>query len=145
MIASTKLLVTAVALLLGSLWFKPATAEELAQVCWLTDKQTLLRFSVTQTAPTHFIYTGIFDEGDGDSAQYAISGAVEVASDGGLVGNFSGSKSTGSEFKTAIARVMVDPVTFAGSVELIRQKYNRQTQMTTMDYRTNTLTKTTCP
>lgn len=140
-----KLAIPCAVLVLGALWFKPAAAEEIAQVCWLTDKGTLLRFSVTQTAPTRFTYTGIFDEGDGDSAQYAISGAVEIVSGGGLVGSFSGSKSTGSDFKTAIARVTIDPVTFAGSVEMIRQKYNRQTMATTMDFRTNTLTRTNCP
>lgn len=132
-------------LLLVALWFKPAAAEEIAQVCWLTDKQTLLRFSVTQTAPTHFTYTGIFDDGDADGAQYAIIGAVETASGGQLVGSFSGSKSTSSHFKTGIARVTIDPVTFAGTVELNRIKYDRQSMVTTTDFRSNTLTKTDCP
>ncbi len=132
-------------LVLSSLWFKLAAAEEIAQVCWLTEQKTLLRFSVTQTAPTHFTYTGIFDDGDADGAHYAISGAVEVTSDGSLVGSFSGSKSTSSNFKTAIARVTIDPVSFAGSVEMIRNKYDRQSMATTTDYRTRTLTKTDCP
>ncbi|MEK7259120.1 MAG: hypothetical protein AAB211_04910 [Pseudomonadota bacterium] len=134
-------------LLVSSLWLQSAAADELAQVCWLADGKYLVRFSVTQTAPTRFTYTGIFNDGE-DSAHYAITGAVEVTPAGPLVGSFSGSKSTAESFKTAIAAVNIDPATFAGSVELIRNKFTHgaspETAMKT-DYKRFALVKTNCP
>lgn len=142
-----RLLAALASFLVGSLWLQSAAAAELGQVCWLADGKNLVRFSVTQTAPTRFTYTGIFNDGE-DNAHYAITGAVEITPAGPLVGSFSGSKSTAESFKTAIAAVNVDPITFAGSVELIRNKYTHgaspETAMKT-DYRKFTLTRTDCP
>lgn len=142
-----RLLAAVANFLVGSLWLQSAAAAELGQVCWLADGKNLVRFSVTQTAPTRFTYTGIFNDGE-DNAHYAITGAVEITPAGPLVGSFSGSKSTAESFKTAIAAVNVDPITFAGSVELIRNKYTHgaspETAMKT-DYRKFTLTRTDCP
>ena len=143
-----RLLAALMAFLVSSIWLQFAAADELGQVCWLADGKTLVRFSVTQTAPTRFTYTGIFNDGDGDGAHYAITGAVEITPAGPLVGSFSGSKSTAESFKTAIAAVNFDPTTFAGSVELIRNKYTHgvspETAMKT-DYKKFTLVKTSCP
>lgn len=142
-----RLLAALAGFLAGSLWLQSATADELGQVCWLADGKNLVRFSVTQTAPTRFTYTGIFNDGE-DNAHYAITGAVEVTPAGPLVGSFSGSKSTAESFKTAIAAVNIDPATFAGSVELIRNKFTHgaspETAMKT-DYRRFSLVKTNCP
>ena len=133
--------------LVSAIWLQFAAADELGQVCWLADGKNLVRFSVTQTAPTRFTYTGIFNDGE-DNAHYAITGAVEITPAGPLVGSFSGSKSTAESFKTAIAAVSFDPATFAGSVELIRNKYTHgaspDTAMKT-DYRKFTLARTNCP
>ena len=47
-----------------------AAAAELGDFCWLTESGQLLRFSVSQSAPTHFTYTGAFSDNDG--ANFAI-------------------------------------------------------------------------
>lgn len=119
-----------------------ATAAELGDVCWQTEAGTTLRFSVSETGPGHYTYTGMFDDNDG--AAFAISGHVE-SSGGTLIGSFSGAKTAATTFKTAIYRVTFDPVTFAGSAEGIRQRYDRSTTSVSTDYRTHTLTYTTCP
>ncbi len=119
-----------------------ATAAELGNLCWLTESGTLLRFSVSESGPGHYTYTGMFDDSDG--AAYAISGHVE-SSGGTLIGSFSGAKTTTDTFKTAIYRVTFDPSTLAGSGEGIRQRYDRTTTNISTDYRTHTLTYTSCP
>ena len=141
-----QLAVACVVLLLNGLLCSSAQAEEFAQVCWLTETQSLMRFNVTQSGQGHYTYTGIFDDGDDeDTAHYAITGSVEVESDGAMVGTFSGSKSTQGSLKTFVASVTLNATTLGGTVELNRIKYDRMTQVTKPDYRTHTLTRTTCP
>lgn len=119
-----------------------AAAAELGSLCWLTEAGTLLRFSVTEAGPGHYTYTGAFDDNDG--AAFAISGHAEV-SGGMLVGSFSGSKTSASNFRTAIYRVTIDPATLAGSGEGIRHSYDRLTANISTAYRSHTLVFTPCP
>lgn len=119
-----------------------ATATEIADVCWLTEAGTVLRFSVSEAGPGHYTYTGMFDDNDG--AAFAISGHVE-STGGALVGSFSGAKTTAETFKTAIYRVTFDPGTLVGTGEGIRQRYDRSTASISTDYRIHTLTSTSCP
>ncbi|MBZ0093672.1 MAG: hypothetical protein K8F27_15815 [Sulfuricellaceae bacterium] len=118
-----------------------AAAAELGDLCWLTDKGTMLRFSITQSGAGHYTYTGLFDDGDG--ASYSIIGQV-AATGNTILGSFNGSVSTASSFKTATFQVTFGP-TLAGSAEGIRQKYDRVSGLTSTDYRTHTLTPTGCP
>lgn len=128
---------TAILLLAGG----AAAAAEIGNVCWQTEKGTLLRFSISEAGAGHYTYTGMFDDGDG--ARFAISGAVEI--DGNtLVGSFSGSKTTSSDFKTAIYRVMFDG-NLVGTAEGIRHKYDRSGAFVSSDYRSHTLTPKPCP
>lgn len=120
---------------------RDAAASELGDFCWLTGTGQLMRFSVTQSGASHFTYTGIFSDADGD--KFAISGHVEIEN-GTLVGSFSGSKTTASDFKTAIYRVTLNG-NLAGFAEGIRQKYDRMTTYISTDYRTHTITPTSCP
>lgn len=120
-----------------------ATAAELGEICWMTEKGTLLRFSVSESGPGHYTYTGTFDDADG--AAFAIVGHVAV-SGGALVGSFSGAKSSPSDkFKTAIYRVSLDPGTLAGTAEGIRHSANpAYGSAASGEYRTHTLTPTRC-
>jgi len=121
-----------------------ASASELGDFCWLTDRGTLLRFSVTQSGPTHYTLTGLFDEGEGFS--YAIIG--EAAVNGAAIdGSFTGSLSTADAFKTGIFHVSINPQTLAATLEGIRQVWVRGTDpaLVTSGYRTHTATATPCP
>lgn len=129
---------TAVCLFLTAL---NAGAVELGDLCWNTEVGTLLRFSVTQSGTNHYTYTGLFDDGDGVS--FAIIGAVANVG-GSFVGSFSGSKSTATMFKTGIFRVTFNS-SLVGTAEGIREAYDRTTLAVSTDYRTHTLTPTTCP
>ena len=120
-----------------------AAAAELGDVCWMTEKGTILRFSVSEAGPGHYTYTGMFD--DGDAASFAISGHVAV-SGAGLVGSFSGSKSGANNLKTAIYRVTFDLATLGGSAEGIRHAAaNVYGSPASGEYRNHTLTPTGCP
>lgn len=133
-------------LLLNAVAVPPVSAEEFAQVCWHTDKGSLVRFSVTQNAPGHYVYTGIFNTGEtDDTTHYAITGSVESGPDNRMAGTFTGSKTTDESFKTFTASVVLDAATLGGSVELIRNKYNRMNQALNVDYRNFTITRVTCP
>jgi len=119
-----------------------ATAAEIGDFCWQTEAGQLLRFSVSEAGQGRFNYMGMFEDTDG--ADLAISGHVAVVGNA-LIGSFSGSKTTSSNFKTAIYRVTFDPTTFAGSAEGIRHKYDRQTQIVSAEYKNHTLVLITCP
>jgi hypothetical protein len=124
----------------------PASAEEFAQVCWLTDKGSLVRFSVTQNAPGHYVYTGIFNTGEtDDTTHYAITGSVESGPNNRMAGSFTGSKTTDESFKTFTASVVLDPATLGGSVELIRNKFDRMNHTISVDYRNFTIAPAPCP
>ena len=136
----------AIASLLMPAW--DALAAELATVCWQAtrvdkpERTTLLRMSVTETGTGHYTYTGMFEEADG--AKFAILGALEV--DGSqFVGSFSGSKTTVTDFKTAIYRVTLD-ASLVGSAEGIRHKYDRSSQSpdSVTEYRLHTLAPVSC-
>jgi len=119
-----------------------ATATELGEVCWMTEKGTLLRFSVSEAGPGHYTYTGTFDDADG--AAFAIVGHVAV-SGGALIGSFSGAKSSVDKFKTAIYRVAFDPGTLAGTAEGIRHAAaDANGSAAAGEYRMHTLTPTRC-
>ena len=100
-----------------------------------------MRFSITQSGTGRFTYTGIFADNDGGN--FAIIGQLEAVN-GGLVGSFSGSKTTASDFKTAIYRVVFDG-NLVGTGEGIRQKFDRQSNLVTTDYKNHTLTPRACP
>ena len=120
-----------------------AFAAELAELCWLTDRGTILRLAVTQSGASHYTYTGFFDDGDG--ASYAVVGqASQLGST--IEGSFSGSLSTPSAFKTGIWHVSFSPA-LAISMEGIRQVYVRGTDPALVNtaYRTHTATPTPCP
>lgn len=119
-----------------------AVAAELGTLCWQTESGKVLRFSVTEAGTGHYTYTGMFVDTDG--AEFAIVGHVE-STGGALVGSFSGAKTTADNFKTAIYRVTFNPGTLAGSGEGIRQRYDRATANVSTEYRSHTLTPTTCP
>lgn len=126
---------------LGSLLLPAAAAAtELGDFCWLTDRGTRLRLSLTQTGTSNYTYTGLFDDGDGVS--FAIIGEVSTAG-GSILGSFSGSKSTASNFKTGIWQVSFSP-TLVGSAEGIGQVYDRATQTVATVYRTHSLAPTPC-
>jgi len=131
---------SAMAFLLLSAW--NAAAAEIGDFCWQTEAGLLLKFSVSEAGQGHFNYMGMFSDTDG--ADLAISGHVAVVG-GVLIGSFSGSKTTTTNFKTAIYRVAFDPTTFAGSAEGIRHKYDRLSTNVSTEYRTHTLTLVTCP
>lgn len=119
-----------------------ALATELGELCWMTERGTLLRFSVSEAGPGHYTYIGTFDDADG--AAFAIVGHVAV-SGGALVGSFSGAKSSADKFKTAIYRVAFDPATLAGTAEGIRHSANSVYGATANgEYRVHTLTPTRC-
>lgn len=118
-----------------------AVATELGTLCWQTESGNLLRFSVSEAGPGHYTYTGMFADTDG--AEFAIVGHVE-ATGGALVGSFSGAKTTADNFKTAIYRVTFNPGTMVGFGEGIRQRYDRASTNVSTEYRTHTLTPTTC-
>ena len=126
-------------LLLGG-W--DAAALEIGDYCWNTESGKLLRFSVSEAGTGHYTYTGMFTDTDG--AGLAIIGHVRVEG-GALVGSFSGSKTTPGVFKTFIHSVTFNPGTFVGSSEGIRHSYDRLTTTVSTEYRTHTLTPTTCP
>ena len=120
-----------------------AAATELGDVCWTTEKGTLLRFSVSEAGPGHFTYTGMFDDGDG--AAFAIVGHVAL-SGGTLIGSFSGAKTSADKLKTAIYRVAFDPGTLAGSAEGIRHSSaNVYGSPASGEYRSHALTPASCP
>ena len=121
-----------------------AAATELGELCWMTERGTLLRFSVSESGPGHYTYTGTFDDADG--AAFAIVGHVSVAG-GTLIGAFSGAKSSPSDkFKTAIYRVALDPGTLTGTAEGIRRSANPvYGSAASGEYRAHTLTPTHCP
>ncbi|TRZ65809.1 MAG: hypothetical protein D4S02_07895 [Rhodocyclaceae bacterium] len=120
-----------------------AAATELGELCWMTEKGTLLRFSVSESGPGHYTYTGTFDDADG--AAFAVVGHVSV-SGGTLIGSFSGAKSSADKFKTAIYRVAFDPGTLAGTAEGIRHSANNAYgSPASGEYRIHTLTPTHCP
>lgn len=100
-----------------------------------------MRFAVTEPGPNHYTYTGVFSDPDG--SRFAINGHLELEN-GSLVGSFSGSRATSTDFKTAIFRVTLE-TNLAGTAEGIRQKYDRQTTQVNTEYRYHTLTPTTCP
>lgn len=131
----------------GSLLLLPAAgaaAAELGDFCWQTEAKTTLRFSLSQSGTNHYTYTGLFNDGDG--ASFAIMGEVSSAGDP-IVGSFSGSKSTDSQFKTGIWQVSLSPASPAldGSAEGIVQVYDRASATVTTVHRTHTLTRTQCP
>jgi len=119
-----------------------ANAVELGDFCWNTEQGRLLRFSVSEAGVGHYTYTGVFTDTDG--ADFAVIGHVRLVG-GVLIGSFSGSKSTVSDFKTGIFSVTLNPVTLIGSAEGIRQMYVRGSATLSSDYRTHTLTHTLCP
>lgn len=121
-----------------------ASASELGDFCWLLETGTLMRFSVSQSGPTHYTLTGLFDEGDGFS--YAIIGEAAVIG-ATIDGSFTGSLSAADKFKTGIFHVSINPQTLAASLEGIRQVYVRGTDpaLVTSAYRTHTGTATPCP
>lgn len=123
-----------------------AVATELGDLCWLTAKGGLMRFSITQSGVGHYTYTGFFDDGDG--AYYALIGEVEETA-GSISGNFSGSKTTASYFRTGIFLVTLSP-NLSGNVTGIRQTYPLSNGVdvggsVVTDYHTTTVTPTTCP
>ena len=131
--------------ILGSLLLAgaDAAATELGDVCWTTEKGTLLRFSISEAGPGHYTYTGVFDDGDG--AAFAIVGHVAL-SGGTLIGSFSGAKTSADKFKTAIYRVAFDPASLNGSAEGIRHSAaNVYGSPASGEYRNHTLTLTRCP
>ena len=119
----------------------PVSAADLGDVCWLMDNSDLLRLSVTQTSPTTFTYTGLFNEA---GIAYAVIGHVALAGSV-YTGTFSGSRSAADKFKTGIFQLTLDPATLSGTAEGIRESYDRATQVVSTDYRTRTLTKVACP
>lgn len=117
-------------------------AVEVGDFCWNTESGKLLRFSVSEAGTGHYTYTGMFTDTDG--ADLAIIGHVRVEG-GALIGSFSGSKTTPSVFKTFIHSVTFNPSTFVGTSEGIRHSYDRSTTIVSTEYRTHTLTPTSCP
>ncbi len=123
-----------------------ATATELGDLCWLTAKGSLLRFSITQSGMNHYTYTGLFDDGDGIS--YALVGEVELVG-ATLEGTFSGSKTTSTYFRTGTWEVNFSS-NLVGSVTGIRQTYNFPSGTASIpggvyvDYQTTTVTPTNC-
>ncbi len=116
-----------------------AEATELGDLCWLTAKGTLLRFSVTQSGVNHYTYTGLFDDGDGIS--YALIGEVALVGSN-LHGVFTGSKTTPTYFRTGVWDVSFT-TSLTGAVTGIRNTYLNGSVVT--DYQTTTVTPTTCP
>jgi hypothetical protein len=128
----------------AGLGWSAAGAAELGDYCWLTDKGTVMRFSLTESGTGHYTYTGLLDDGDG--VGYAIIGQASVLASGAIEGSFSGSLATATTFKTGIWHVTFTPALNA-TIEGIRQVWVRGTDaaLITSGYRTATATPTTCP
>ena len=122
-----------------------AGAAEMGDFCWLTDAQTVMRFSLTQSGTGHYTYTGAFDDG-GDGISYAIVGQASLQANGTIEGSFSGSLSTPAKFKTGIWHVTFTP-TLDATIEGIRQVWLVGTDpaLVTSAYRTHTAVPTPCP
>jgi hypothetical protein len=135
--------------ILGSLFLAAvdAMATELGDLCWLTDKNSLIRFSITQSGVNHYTYTGLFDDGDG--VLYTVIGEVGLVN-GILKGTFNGSKTTSSYFRTGTWEVDFTPA-LAATVTGIRETYFLPNGTPNInggvyvDYHVMTATLTTCP